>query len=235
MTFDAVLFPLLVHLGNAVALLALLLRDQLALRIVLLVSLILQGIYYFGVPGGPLIDPLIWKVILVTANLAMIVAVFRDRLPFGIEGDLQPLFRKIAVLSHGQFRRLIRPATRIKGNAGLPPILVRGEPSTALFYLVSGNASVEKHGQTIVVGPGAFLGEIAFLTHHAATATVTLDEAAEAIAWPRAALAALLAKDPALDIAIRGLLNHDLAGKVSAAPLAHAGPPVSHHPSTVPG
>ena len=228
---SAVLFPLLFHVGNAVALLALLLKDQLSLRIVLLVSLVLQGIYYFGVPGGPLIDPLLWKVILVTANLAMIIALFHDRLPFGIAGDLAPLFTKISVLTHGQFRRLIRPAGRVHGKVDAPPILVQGEPASALFYLISGTASVQKHGQKIVVPAGSFLGEISFLTHHAATATVTLDEAAECLAWPTGALTALLAKDATLDIAVRGLLNHDLARKVSASPLAHAAPAL--HPSAV--
>jgi CRP-like cAMP-binding protein len=222
---NAVIFSVLFHVGNAVALLALLLKDQLQLRTVFLVSLALQAIYYFEVPGGPLVDPLAWKVVLIAANLVMIILLFRDRLPFGVASDLQPLFRKIAVLTHGQFRRLIKPAERVRGVAGAPPILTQGERSSALFYLISGTASVQKHGQTIVVEAESFLGEISFLTQHAATATVTLDDGAECLAWPRAALAALLAKESALDIAIRGLLNHDLAGKVSASPLTHAAGP----------
>lgn len=227
---DALVFPLLFHVGNAVALLALLLKDQLQLRLVFLVSLALQAAYYFGVPGGPLVDPLIWKVILISANVIMIVALFHDRLPFGVEVDLRPLFRKISVLTHGQFRRLVRPARRLQGRPG-ETILTQGQPSQALYYLVSGTASVQKHGQAIVVEAGSFLGEISFLTGHAATATVTLNEGAECLAWPRAALAALLAKDAALDIAIRGLLNHDLARKVSAAPLTHHAAASQHQAS----
>jgi CRP-like cAMP-binding protein len=224
---DVLIFPILFHVGNAVALLALLLKDQLQLRAVFLVSLALQAIYYFGVPGGPLIDPLIWKIILIAANVSMIVALFRDRLPFGVEGDLRPLFRRIAVLTHGQFRRLIKPTERVRGTPGAAPILTQGEPTSALFYLVAGTAVVRKHGQAIEVGAGSFLGEISFLTRRPATATVTLNEGAECLAWPRDALAALLARDSALDIAMRGLLNHDLASKITAAPLTHPSAPVS--------
>jgi CRP-like cAMP-binding protein len=214
-------FTVLFHVGNAIALLGFLLRDQLQLRAVLVVSFALQAIYYFSVPGGPLYDPLFWKVAWIATNLVMIVALFHDRIPFGIEGDLTPLFQRMSVLSHGQFRRLIRPAHRIAGTTDAEPILVQGERSAALYYLISGTATVRKHGQTIPVDAGSFLGEISFLTHHAATATVTLDEGAQCLAWPTEALAALLAKDAALDIAMRGLFNHDLARKVSASPLTH--------------
>jgi hypothetical protein len=49
---------------------------------------------------------------------------------------------------------------------------------------------------------------------------VTLDEDAECVAWPTTELTAMLAKDAALDIAMRGLFNHDLARKVSASALS---------------
>ena len=215
-------FAILFHVGNAIALLGFLLRDQLQLRSILVVSFGLQAVYYFAVPGGPLYDPLAWKLAWIATNLAMIVALFRDRLPFGIEGDLAPLFERISVLSHGQFRRLIRPASRIKGQADAAPILVEGERSAALYYLINGTATVRKNGQSKPVQAGAFLGEISFLTRQPATATVTLTEGSECLAWPADALAALLARDSALDIAMRGLFNHDLARKVSASPLASA-------------
>ncbi|MEO8668173.1 MAG: cyclic nucleotide-binding domain-containing protein [Bauldia sp.] len=224
-TSTSSIFPILFHVGNAIALLAFLLRDQLWLRLVLVVSFALQALYYFALPGGPLYDPLFWKIMWIAANLAMIAALFRDRLPYGIDGDLTPLFKRISVLTHGQFRRLIRPTERIKGSAGAPPILSYGEQSSALYYLIAGTASVHKHGRTIPVAAGSFLGEIAFLTHSGATATVTLDEGAECLSWPAEALVGLLAKDPALDIAMRGLFNHDLAGKVSASPLSHGPTP----------
>jgi len=223
---DFPLFPFIFHFGNAIALLGFLLRDQVKLRAILAVSFTLQGFYYYFVPGGPLYDPLFWKVMLTGVNVLMIVALVRDRLPYGVDADLLPLFRQFSVLTYGQFRRLVKPTQRIHGG-GSAPILVHGQRSTALYYLIAGTASVHKHGKTIPIGAGNFLGEISFLTHHGATATVTLDEGADCLAWPAAELSTMLEKDAALDIAMRGLFNHDLASKVSASPLAHD--PEEHH------
>jgi hypothetical protein len=50
---------------------------------------------------------------------------------------------------------------------------------------------------------------------------VVLDEGAECIAWNRAALLQLMKKDAAIDIAMRGFFNHDLAHKVArSVPIA---------------
>ena len=57
------LFTALFHVSNLMAFLAFLLRDQLQLRLMMAVSLFLQGLYYYAIPGGPFFDPLFWKVV----------------------------------------------------------------------------------------------------------------------------------------------------------------------------
>jgi hypothetical protein len=128
------IFPIIFHVGNAIALLGFLLRDQIKLRVILVASFTLQGFYYYALPDGPLYSPLFWKVMWTATNLVMIVALIRDRLPYGIEADLLPLFRRFAVLSHGQFRRLVKPARRIR----VPPAR---RPSLSM-------ASVGRHSTT---------------------------------------------------------------------------------------
>jgi hypothetical protein len=71
------------------AFLAFLLRDQLQLRLLMGLSLFLQALYYYAIPGGPLFDPLFWKVVSFVANLVMIVLVFGGKLDFGIPEDLR--------------------------------------------------------------------------------------------------------------------------------------------------
>ena len=95
------------------AFLAFLLRDQLQLRLLMGLSLFLQALYYYAIPGGPLFDPLFWKVVSFVANLVMIVLVFGGKLDFGIPEDLRILYDKMAVLSPGQFRKLISRTERI--------------------------------------------------------------------------------------------------------------------------
>jgi hypothetical protein len=212
-TSPQTIFTILFHVSNLMAFLAFLLRDQMHLRLLMAVSLFLQGLYYYAIPGGPLIDPLFWKVVSFLANLIMIVLVFGGRLDFGIPADLRTLFDKISVLSPGQFRKLIKTSTRT--SSGLAAILTEGEKPTHLHYLLKGEATLHKGTHQHAIQPDTFLGEIAFLNQGAASATVTLNEGAECISWKTDDLRALMRKDKAIDIAMRGVFNHDLAAKVA--------------------
>lgn len=211
--FSISIFVVLFHISNLMAFLAFLLRDQLQLRVLMGVSLFMQGLYYYAIPGGPLFDPLFWKVVSFLANAAMIALVFGGRLDFGISEDLRPLFERMAVLSPGQFRKLTANTVRVKGGGAA--ILTEGMKPDRLYYLLNGEAQIIKNRQTAHLPAGAFLGEIAFLSDLPASATVVLTEGAECIAWNRAALLQLMKKDAAIDIAMRGFFNHDLAYKVA--------------------
>jgi CRP-like cAMP-binding protein len=203
----------LFHASNLMAFLAFLLRDQLQLRMMMAISLFLQGLYYISIPGGPFFDPLFWKVVSFLANAVMIVMVFGGRLDFGIPVDLRQLFTKISVLSPGQFRKLIHDATR--STISENPLLIEGQMPHRLHYLLRGQAEITKGQSQHVISSGVFLGEVAFLNVSPASATVRLGEDAECLSWDSASLRSLMAKDKAIDIAMRGIFNHDLAAKVA--------------------
>ena len=211
------LFAILFHFANGLALVSLLMRDQLYLRVIMAVSLVLQGLYYFAIPGGPLFDPLFWKIFTSITNFAMIIFIFRDRIDYGISNDVRGLYQRISVLSPGQFKRLMAPSQRVNGNHH--NILVKGQTPHTLYYLLNGHAHIFKDGQNLKLSSGVFLGEIAFLTQKPATADVSLDDDANCLSWSHEALSRVMAKETALDIAMRGLLNHDLARKVAHSSL----------------
>lgn len=210
---------ILFHVGNAITLIAFLFRDQIQLRAVMILSMALQALYYTWLPGGPLFDPLLWKILTILLNLVMIVLIVRDRFGYDIEADLRPLFDAMKVLSPGQFRRLVKVAAR---RSGAGRILSQGSVPDALFYLVKGEAEVVKSGRRLRLSPGVFLGEIAFLSGGAATADVFLAEGAEALAWPVDELRQLMSRDGRIDIGIRGVLSHDLAAKTANSHLPGA-------------
>jgi len=207
---------ILFHVGNAITLIAFLFRDQIQLRAVMVLSMVLQALYYTWLPGGPWFDPLLWKLLTIALNVVMIVIILRDRYGYDIEADLRPLYEAIHVLSRGQFRRLIRVAARIEGPR---PILEQGGKPRHLYYLVKGTAEVSKGGRRLTVEPGVFLGEIAFLSGGEATADVTLSPGSEALSWPVAELRQLMGRDGTIEIGIRGVLSHDLAGKTARSHL----------------
>jgi CRP-like cAMP-binding protein len=112
----------------------------------------------------------------------------------------------------------VGPATRVQGQHD--KLLVQGEMAHRLYYLIRGHAQISKDGQSAKISPGAFLGEIAFLTKNPATANVSLDGDAECLSWTHEALTHIMNKEVSIDIAIRGLLNHDLARKVAQSSLS---------------
>jgi CRP-like cAMP-binding protein len=139
--------------------------------------------------------------------------VFSGRLDFGIPADLRGLFEKISVLSPGQFRKLIRDAKR--SSASENPLLIEGQMPLRLHYLLRGHVEIAKGQSRHRISSGVFLGEVAFLNVSLASATVRLDEDAECLSWDSATLHSLMAKDKSIDIAMRGIFNHDLAAKVA--------------------
>jgi uncharacterized protein YjeT (DUF2065 family) len=207
------IFIWLFHASNLMAFLAFLLRDQLHLRVMMALSLLLQALYYYAIPGGPFFDPLFWKIVSFLANAVMIVLVFGGRLDFGIPSDLRELFNKISVLSPGQFRKLIKDAKRT--TISEDPLLVEGQKPQHLHYLLRGFADITKGQTHHKISSGVFLGEVAFLNETAASATVHLGEDAECVSWDSTILRSLMAKDKTIDIAMRGFFNHDLAAKVA--------------------
>jgi hypothetical protein len=209
------LFTLLFHVSNLMAFLAFLLRDQLQLRLLMAISLFLQGLYYYTIPGGPFYDPLFWKIVSLAANILMIVLVFGGRIDFGIPADVRELFNKIAVLTPGQFRKLLKSATRTKETE--VPLLIEGQAVHQLHYLLKGSASIAKGKTRNEISSGVFLGEVAFLNGTKASATVRLKPGAECVSWDSQTLKSMMQKDKALDIAMRGVFNHDLAAKVAAS------------------
>jgi hypothetical protein len=206
-------FALLFHFANLMAFLAFLLRDQLQLRLLMAVSFFMQALYYYSIPGGPLFDPLFWKIVSFAANLLMISLVFGGRLDFGVPRDLRGLFDKISVLTPGQFRKLIARTERVAGTGAA--ILEEGKRPNRLYFLLSGEAQIIKQGMTSTLPSGIFLGEIAFLNATPASATVLLSQGAQCISWNSNDLHKLLDSDQALNIAMRGVFNSDLAAKLA--------------------
>jgi voltage-gated potassium channel len=78
------------------------------------------------------------------------------------------------------------------------PIVVAGEPATAMYFIVSGQAKAEVDGRTISLGPGDFFGADALLRSGPYDATVFADTAMRILALSAQDLVILLRKYPKL-------------------------------------
>jgi CRP-like cAMP-binding protein len=206
----------LVHLAALVGVAALMFRDQIMLRGLLIASTVLYILYYVAIPAEPLWGAIFWSVVMIGVNALMMLRIAFDRTQFGLNADEERLFASFGTLTPGQFRTLMALATW--RTADTRRILTReGAPVEQLYYVLDGAIGITKAGRSFPIGAGAFIGEIAFLRDQPATATVTLEPGTRYVEWPAQALARLLDRNAALKIALDTIFNADMAAKVARA------------------
>ncbi len=178
-------------------------------------SMGLLSIYFYALPGGPILNALFWMVPTFIINVVMISQIYRERRDHGIPDDVRALYEKMAVLTPAQFRRLLTISTRTAGQG--TKILAEGKSSEQLHFLLKGDAILEKGSKSHKIQSGTFLGEVSFINQTVASGTVVLTDTSECLSWDSKRLTELMKKEMAIDIAMRGVFNHDLARKVASS------------------
>lgn len=195
-------------------------RDELILRLLMLAASVLYLFYYYHVADVPLWDAILTNAVLGGANLAMIVVVVLERTTFSMSPETATLFRQFPMLTPGQFRKLLKCAREVV--AAEPVSLTReGAPVAQLWYVHDGAVRIGKAGRETRVESAMFVGELAFLSGAAASASVLAEPGARYLEWDAAALRTLTRKSPKLNVALQAQFNADLVRKVTrSAPLA---------------
>ncbi len=204
---------LLLHGAAIISVAALALRDQLKLRAVLLVSIVLNAIYN-DLTTPPSYQSIFWNGVMFVINLIVVVQIVLDRAHIGLSAEEDELFTAFQMLSPGEFRSIVKLSRW--GTARGGEIMTReGETPTELFYVLTGTAVIEKSGRSFSVGPKAFIGEVAFLNGTVASATATLAAGARYIAWPVQDLNKRIQGRQTLKHAVVRLISYDMAMKVA--------------------
>jgi len=207
----------LIHVAAAIFLSGFLFRDQVVLRSLVIVGNLVYVLYYYVVVDHPLWGGIFWSVVGIVINAVMIARIMADRSAFGLAGHELALHGQLGTLTPGEFRRLMKVAAWRTAEA--PTVLSEeGRPLPALAYVIEGRITVEKAGLPArdVAGP-AFIGEVAFVTDHPASATATVHPGARYVIWDMAALRKLLLRTPAIRIGLGAAFNRDMAEKVARA------------------
>lgn len=204
----------LVYVAFAFDVFGFLARDELMLRLLMLIASGFYLLYYFLVADTPLWDAIYTNGALAAVNLAMIVVVVLERTTFAMTAETAALFRMFPLLSPGQFRRLIRACDEIEAP-GTEVLVRQGERPDSLYFIIDGSVDVTKDGRATTIGGGVFIGEIAFLTHVPATATVSVAPGTRYLRWRVDDLGRAMRRSPSLKTALLGHLNLDLARKVA--------------------
>ena len=204
---------LLMHVAAIISVAALALRDQLKLRAVLLVSIMLNAVHN-DLTTPPSYQSIFWNAVLFVINLIVLVQIILDRTHIGMSDEEDELFSAFEMLTPGEFRSIVKLARWRTAGGG--EIMTReGEKPADLFYVLAGTISVEKSGRSFLVGPKTFIGEVAFLHDAVASATTTLGAGARYLAWPVEDLNKRIQGRQALKHAVVRLISFDMAMKVA--------------------
>src|SRR5262245_18123214 len=205
----------IVHIAAALYLVGFLFRGQIMLRTFVIAGDLVYISYFYCAPEVPLGGGVFLSAIFMLGNVAMIARVVAGRTSFRMNGEERQLFDLLGTLSPGEFRQLIRLG-RWRTATETTVLAEQDQPLEQLYYVLDGNIAVEKSGcAPRLIGPHAFIGEVAFLLHQPASATVTLSPGARYVTWDRAALCREQLRAPSLAVALSAALNRDMAAKVA--------------------
>lgn len=184
------------------------------LRVTAVIGLSME-ILYFQLSGGNLSTGIAWDIVFIAINFYQLYWLYADyRLASKFEGVDHLVTGAFAGLNKLQISRL----AKLGEWRTIPPgtLLTReGNEVSELFYLVNGHFAVEKAAERVAtVGRGAFVGEMAFLSGAAASATVTAETEGKALVFNAQRLHKVTQTDEAAASALHLMLGRDLAKKL---------------------
>jgi hypothetical protein len=194
---------------------AYLLKDMLWLRVLTIASSFAGIVFLYFVPATPLWTPIYWNILFVIINVVQIAIIVKERAGVEFteeEKELhETLFKNFAPF---EFMKLMRVGNWRIANEG--DVLATEKQSwDAVMLIYNGMLAVETDGKEVArLKDGNFIGEVSFITGGAASATVRALTPTRYIAWPKAAVSALLNRNPSMRMAMQSLLSTDLSKKL---------------------
>lgn len=205
-----------VHLALLFYVLGFLTRDELILRVQVLVGTAFYILYYYFISDAPLWEAIWASLAIGAANIYSSYIIIYERSTFGMNAADRALFANFHTLRPGHFRRIMKKAQRWQVTEDTV-LLTRNAPVDKLFYVHAGDVDISRASKTATLEHGHFLGELAFLKGTPASATVIAKPGAEVIMWDQQTLKHIMDKSPTISNAILALFNEDLATKLLAS------------------
>ena len=208
------ILPHFIHLGALLYFIYFLFRNQILLRSFAIAADLSYIIYYLTVSDQPLWEAAAWSILILVTNAVMLVLIIRDQRIGGFADHELKLYRCLEGVSPPDFRRIVRLGkwTRAEHEITLTTI---DQAQDHLHYVLEGAITAEKNGRRIDCKVPLFIGELAYLRHAPASATVRVQPGSLYITWSYADLTRAQMKHETLRSAIAAMLNADLADKLA--------------------
>ena len=199
-------------------------RDELLLRGLVAAGLLCDVIFYL-LRAEPIFASVLANFALVAVNAVLMAAILLERTTWRLSDTDRAIYAHFPTLSPGQFRRL-RTLQRPESAAAQAVLIREGTQVRDLMLVFAERIEIGKAGRVFPISGPVFVGEVAFLTGDASSATVALPDGGRVVRFNADALRAMMARSPALNNAIVALFGAELARKVAySVPLPSAAPP----------
>ena len=206
----------LVHFGYTLQLFALLARDVLWLRGILVCAQSVLALYAY-LRGPQYLPYVFWNSLFVGINLFWVARLLRERREVRLPEELKPIYEKhFAALQPTEFLRLWNEGER--GGTTDGQLVKQGTLPGSLYFLMNGTVAVKRGEREIArLMAGSFVAEMSLLTGEVTTADVIALGSVEYMTWPAEKLARLRRGNPMLWTRVQSVLGHDLVEKIRAA------------------
>lgn len=205
---------MLVYLAAGSQMLAQLSRNQITLRLLLLLGTALYMVFYFAQPAGPLWGAIHSNAANATAGIIGLFLVLRSRYFTFLTPRMKQIATSLPGLEPGDLRRLLKTGEIVTAERDVT-LTRENERLDYICFIHSGDVEIRKGDASFLSGAGVFVGEISYLTGSRASATATLRAGGKMVRWRQADLRRLMRRKPMLEKSFHALLSHDMARKVA--------------------
>jgi hypothetical protein len=207
--------PYLIHVGALVYVCCFLFRDQLYLRFFAIIGDLIYTLFYYGTVKDPFFA-VIYSLMNMMVNIVMMYLIINDRREGTLDDKAMQLYQSFTGMMPGDFRRLLKVGTWHTADADVA-LTSENQPVDKLYYILSGDVSINKAGREIPISGKHFIGEIAYLQKTPASATVIAKPGCTYMSWTHQDLLKVSEKNDGLKSSLGTLLSADLARKVARA------------------
>ncbi len=206
----------LVLLAGGIQAAAMLFRNQIMLRCILILGTGLYIGYYLTIVAPPLYEAAFISAAIGLSTFYGLIRLLLDRSQILLKADMIPIYQAMGAIEPGQFRRLMRlgQCHRLTTETVLTQ---EGIIPDKLYFVTSGALVAEKGESIFILHGPMFIGEIAYITGTPASATIRASAGAELVEWKSDALQREARRKPALGLALEARLARDLAAKLVIA------------------
>ena len=212
---------ILVWIAGALYAFGYLVINQVILRILVLIGTGFYTWYYFVVSDDPLWEAIIISLVIGAANIIGLSSLTLRNSRFAVPSKHRDIYnQRFKNMPPGDFRQLMKFARR-EVTQSERTITTEGATVNELYFVVSGNLTIEKRCETFTMPAGLFVGEIAYLTKQKGSATTKVPAGPEVLIWDFAVLKKHGARKPRFKLALEAMISKDLAVKVAFAVAPH--------------